>query len=385
MSENQFLAAPHQRYEDHPIAGVFPLLGDDELEVLAADIGANGLREPITLHDGMILDGRNRYRACLKAAVEPRFRAFQGESPTAFVLSLNLHRRHLTQSQKACVAVEVEKHFAGEARARMALGGGDKRSGTQKIADPIQGKGESRQQAAAAVGVNHAYVSVAKALKETAPGLFEEVQAGAKSLQDAKRQLKAERQEAERAENRAKVAAAKKPEELEGVYCTIVMDPPWDFSEEGDHDVMGRTRPRYAQMSESEIAALPVGKLAAKDAHLYLWITNRSLLTGKGWRLCEVWGFRPITILTWCKPVIGVGNYFRNNTEQLLFAVKGSLPLNVKNEGTWFQWGGARREHSEKPDESYELIERCSPGPYLEMFSRCPREGWITWGAEAQE
>lgn len=198
---------------------------------------------------------------------------------------------------------------------------------------------------------------------------------------EGRRKAKTKQRKKKEKENQEKVAAAESPELLTGTFSTIVIDPPWDYTEEGDVDVYGRTKPTYKLMSIEEIGQLPVGSLAADEAHLYLWITNRSM--PKGFGLLDSWGFRFITILTWCKPSIGVGNYFRNNTEHILFGVKGSLPLNRKDVGTWFEAKRGPKGHSSKPKESYELIESCSPGPYLEMFSRLKRDGWASWGAEA--
>lgn len=164
------------------------------------------------------------------------------------------------------------------------------------------------------------------------------------------------------------------------VYQTIVLDPPWDWGDEGDCDQFGRAKPTYATMSIDEIATLPVIDLADDNCHLYLWITNRSL--PKGFDLIRDWGFRYITALTWCKPSIGMGNYYRGSTEQVLFAVRGSLPLLRNDVGTWFE---APRPgiHSAKPDYFYGMVEQCSPGPWLEMFARNQRPGWTCWGAEA--
>jgi N6-adenosine-specific RNA methylase IME4 len=124
---------------------------------------------------------------------------------------------------------------------------------------------------------------------------------------------------------------------------------------------------------------LPVPSLCEENAHLYLWITNRSLL--KASALLDGWGFRYVTCLTWCKPSFGLGNYFRGSTEHVLFAVRGSMGLLRSDVGTWF---AARREgpHSTKPAAFYELVESCSQGPWLELFARKPRKGWAAWGAE---
>ena len=126
---------------------------------------------------------------------------------------------------------------------------------------------------------------------------------------------------------------------------------------------------------------LPVGEKAGKNCHLYLWITNRSL--PKGFALMEAWGFRYVVCLTWCKPSPGMGNYFRGGTEHVLFGVKGSLPLLRKDVGTWFA-ADRGKKHSAKPAAFFELVESCSPGPWLEMFARGGRPGWAVWGAEAR-
>ena len=141
----------------------------------------------------------------------------------------------------------------------------------------------------------------------------------------------------------------------------------------------GRGRTTYGALSYEELLAFPIGDYRAADSHLYLWITNRSL--PKGFSLLDAWGFRYVTCLTWCKPSIGMGNYFRGSTEHVLFGVSGSLPLKRKDVGTWFAAPRGQR-HSEKPDAFYELVESCSPGPYLDVFSRRQRDEWVCWGGE---
>ena len=163
-------------------------------------------------------------------------------------------------------------------------------------------------------------------------------------------------------------------------YRTIVIDPPWDPTDEGDVDQMGRAQPLYATMPIDKVRAMPVPDLADPDGcHLYLWITNRSL--PKGFGLLEAWGFRYVTVLTWCKPSIGIGNYFRNNTEHVLFGIRGRLPLLVQDVGTWFQAPRGPR-HSAKPDDFYSLVARCSPSPRLDVFGRGERDGFAVWGSE---
>lgn len=353
----------------HPAADIFPPMGVDDFRALVEDIRLYGQREPITLWRGQVIDGRHRLRACVELERAPITRTWDGPEGgiVAYVISCNLHRRHLNESQRAMVAARIAT--LGEGR-------------PEKTA---QGCAVSQTGAAALLNVSRRSVQSARQVIERAPDLAPAVERGEITVTEAARQIKERQREQRRDENRAIVASAPSPSAVaKGArFATIVIDPPWDYREEGDDDVYGHARPTYSQMSDDQIAALPVAELADDDCHLYLWITNRSLLTGKGWRLAEAWGFRPVTVLTWCKPSIGVGNYFRNNTEHLVFAVKGSQSLKRRDVGTWFEAPRGPKGHSSKPDASYALIEACSPGPYLEMFSRHQREGWVAWGEES--
>lgn len=185
--------------------------------------------------------------------------------------------------------------------------------------------------------------------------------------------------EAKREANRALVERAPRLADVDERFPTIVLDPPWDWGDEGDGDQFGRATPTYATMRSDEIAGLPIRERALDNAHLFLWITNRSL--PKGFGLLERWGFRYVTCLTWVKPSIGMGNYFRGSTEHVLFGVRGSLPLLRSDVGTHFHADRPGR-HSGKPDAFYELVEACSPGPWLEWPARRSRQGWVVSGAE---
>ena len=378
--------------EPHPYAAIFPMMGGVEFADLANDIKSNGLREPVWLYEGKILDGRNRAEACVVTGTPLVTREYDGDDPVGFVLSLNLHRRHLDSGQRACVAVELERAYAAEAKKRQASAVAEsnrKRAQAENRAEAgeipyvekIPHMDRTRDQAAKAIGgTNGRYVSDAKKLEAKDPELFKKVKSGEVKLVAATRETKEREREAKREENRQQVAKAAKPETVEGVYSTIVIDPPWDWGDEGDSDQLGRARPDYATMSIQELMALPVGKLAAPDAHLYCWITNRSLR--KGFALLEAWGFRYVTMVTWAKPSFGLGNYFRGQTEHLLFGVRGSLPLARKDVGTVFSAARGKGGHSSKPDEAYALIESCSPSPRIDMFSRDSRQGWVTWGQD---
>lgn len=275
MTQEEFEA----KYEDHPIAAIYPLMDAEQLQELAQDIKAHGLLESIILHEGKILDGRNRYQACEIAAVPVRFETFGGDSPTAFVISMNAKRRHLTPSQRAAAAVLAEPHFAEEAKKRQVEGGKTAGRGRPKsyicttcgetfpvqvwhcsacgahcdltdktCRDCHQGKrpkkdtpklGEAVRQAASAFCVSHGYVSAAKKLKKEQPEIFKQVHAGRKTLQQAERESRqAERQKKRRTasqniqvqDDRIIVGDFRQYEAKvpDGSLSLIFTDPPYD-------------------------------------------------------------------------------------------------------------------------------------------------------------
>lgn len=175
-----------------------------------------------------------------------------------------------------------------------------------------------------------------------------------------------------------------------GGFQTVLADPPWRFSNRtGKVAPEHRRLDRYSTLSLDEIKSLPVGDVTAENAHLYLWVPNALLPDGLS--VLEAWGFRYVSNIIWAKrrkdggpDGRGVGFYFRNVTEIILFGVKGRLRTLPPARSQVNMLETRKREHSRKPDEQYELIESCSPGPYLEMFARQARSGWVAWGDEAE-
>ena len=176
---------------------------------------------------------------------------------------------------------------------------------------------------------------------------------------------------------------------LEGGFATILADPPWRFQNRtGKVAPEHRRLDRYATLSINEICALDVAGIAAANAHLYLWAPNAMLV--EGLRVMQAWGFRYVSNIVWAKrrkdggpDGRGVGFYFRNVTELILFGVRGSMRTLAPARSRVNMIETRKREHSRKPDEQYDLIEDCSPGPYLELFARYPHPGWTVWGDEA--
>jgi N6-adenosine-specific RNA methylase IME4 len=176
---------------------------------------------------------------------------------------------------------------------------------------------------------------------------------------------------------------------VEHPFGTVLADPPWRFvNRTGKVAPEHRRLSRYGTLSVKEIAALPVADLVRERAHCYLWVPNA--LLAEGLMVLENWGFEYKANLVWHKvrkdggsDGRGVGFYFRNVTELVLFGCRGRLRTLPPGRSMVNLFATRKREHSRKPDEAYELIEACSPAPYLELFARYPRAGWSAWGAEA--
>ncbi|MCG3176791.1 MAG: hypothetical protein MOGMAGMI_01755 [Candidatus Omnitrophica bacterium] len=173
-----------------------------------------------------------------------------------------------------------------------------------------------------------------------------------------------------------------------GNFKTILADPPWQFSNRtGKMAPEHRRLLRYSTMSLQQIAELPVSRLVAESAHLYLWVPNALIL--EGLEVMKRWGFTYKTNLVWYKTRKdggpdgrGVGFYFRNVTELILFGIRGRMRTLQPGRRQVNLLSSRKREHSRKPDELYDIIEQCSPGPYLELFARNQRRRWSQWGNE---
>ncbi|MFL6161852.1 MAG: MT-A70 family methyltransferase [Jatrophihabitantaceae bacterium] len=176
----------------------------------------------------------------------------------------------------------------------------------------------------------------------------------------------------------------------DGGYQTVLADPPWRFTNRtGKVAPEHRRLDRYSTLELETICGLDVASVVSDRAHLYLWVPNA--LLPDGLRVMETWGFRYVSNIVWAKRRLdggpdgrGVGFYFRNVTELILFGVRGKNVRTLAPARSQVNMIETRkREHSRKPDEQYTLIEACSPGPYLELFARHPRAGWDVWGDEA--
>ena len=163
-------------------------------------------------------------------------------------------------------------------------------------------------------------------------------------------------------------------EKLPKKYTTLLADPPWDINQKGNYGAIKH----YDLMTLEDIKNMPVADLAEENAHLWLWVPNG--LIPQGLEVMKAWGFTYRSPFYWIKGRLGLGKFIRNASETILFGTRGRCPVLSHSQGNWLF--APVQDHSHKPEEMYDIIERLSPGDYLELFARRPRHGWDAWGNE---
>ena len=161
-------------------------------------------------------------------------------------------------------------------------------------------------------------------------------------------------------------------------FSTILLDPPWDVQQKGAKS-RGAQR-HYDLMTLDRIKAMPIPDLMEDNGHIWLWVTNATL--EHGFDILRAWGAVPRSIFTWVKPRMGLGIYLRNATEHVILATRGKAPILFNAQMNWGIF--PLQDHSHKPEEIHKIIERCSPGPYLELFARREFPGWSIWGNQVK-
>ncbi|WFP92754.1 MT-A70 family methyltransferase [Ensifer adhaerens] len=388
------------RLPHHPLAALFPMIPDDELRELADDIAAHGQQQPVWLLDGAIIDGRNREAACHMAGIDAWTKEYEGDDPLGFVLSLNLRRRHLSESQRAMVAAKiviwkrgVNQHTTGSANL--------------PTRDAARMLSVSERAVIAARRIDtHGIKELSAAIREgklsvhTGEALTRlEHEAQQEILRREKKEIVAKSKEIRRndAEKRHQVRLAHMAHVVESGAATagrvaqkfpvIYADPPWKF---GVHsEVTGREKSaenHYPTMETGAICRLfgEIGDPAKADAVLFLWATNPMLPDAL--RVMDAWGFAYVHHWIWDKEVAGTGYWGRDRHELLLIGKRGSPVAPLPGTQPQTVYSERKGGHSAKPAFFAETIERLYPDlPRLEMFCRAPRAGWTAWGYETGE
>jgi len=371
----------------HEIANIFPLIHGKEFVDLKQDIKENGCIEPIVLYEGKILDGRNRFRACQEVGVSPQYVNYGGNDPVGYVLSLNLHRRHLNESQRAMVGAKI---------AQVEFGQNQHTAGSENL--PTQA------QAAEQLNISDRSIRTAKKVQEAGtPELIEAVEQGEISVsaaadvatipkeEQAEVVAKGEKEILQKAKEIRTEKAKKRREENEelrrntpaplftGKYNVVVLDPPWPMEKISRDVDTHMSVLDYPTMSEDDLAKMELP--FDEHCHVFMWTTHKFL--PMAFRLFNQWGVKYVCNFVWHKPGgFQPFNLPQYNCEFALYGRVGSPRFaDTKAFNTCFQ--APRGKHSEKPEEFYELLRRVCDGHKIDIFNRRKIEGFDVWGNES--
>lgn len=374
----------------HPFANIFPLIEGPDFDALVADVKANGLVDPVETFEGMVLDGRNRSRACEAAGIEPAFHVFSGtrDQALAYVISKNLKRRHLNDDQRRMAAARLASLGRGRPSEENAAECGITRAeAAQTLSVDLAGVERAKTVLAKAspeirdaVDKGKLTVASAHAAAKLAPDtqrkIADEAMAGRANVVRTviKKEARAAKEVALGAQQRAL------PDKRYGV---IYADPEWQFEVYSRETGMDRSADNHYPTTDTlEIVTRPVGKIADKDCVLFLWAT--APMMPQALRVMGGWGFEYKSQVVWRKDRPGTGYWFRNEHELLLVGTRGKIPAPAMGTQFGSVIDAPVGRHSEKPDVFYELIERYFPNlPKIELNARRARAGWDAWGLEA--
>jgi N6-adenosine-specific RNA methylase IME4 len=348
------------KLQSHKLADLLPNMSNSEMADLVSDMRENGYRSenPIYLFEGKILDGRNRYAASNAAKVNPTFVEYTGSDAWKFVVSQNLHRRHLDETQRAGVASR---------RANMERGGSGSNqfSKSAKLQNSI-----SIETAAEEMNVSPRTVATYRAVAIAMPELVEKMDSGEMTANKAYKEVEKKRNESKPT-----------PKIPDNTYRVFYADPPWKYnsgdqhSKEEQNTTLGT---HYGSMSIMEMCALPIRSMTQDNSVLFMWVT--SPLLAECFEVIKSWGFEYKTSIVWDKMAHNVGHYVSVRHEFLLICTRGSctpdidklLPSVVSEK---------RGEHSVKPESFRTMIDTMYPlGDRIELFARRPAKGWKVWG-----
>ncbi len=411
----------------HPFADLFPMIGAADWPDFVADIRVNDVREKIVILDGKILDGRNRYKAGIEAGrlaedvdwkKDKHFTTFRQVAPfmdpLAWVLSKNLHRRHLSDSQRALVAADLARLVPGRPSAESPRTKHDAApDNSANLRDFEEAPVMTQAEAAEALHVSERSVSSArKVLDAGAPELVAAVRDGAVAVSAAaeiadmpvetqadliraadpkafarvakerravkQAEKKARRDERQKAMGKANLAAGERK------FPVLYVDPEWPWEAYSRETGMDRSEENhYPTSSLEELRARNIAGLAEADAVMFCWI-RPGMMRASIEIIEDAWGFKVVSEFVWPKDKFGKGYWNRNQHEILVVATRGNPPCPAPGENWSSLLWGDRTEHSAKPESALFLIEAYFPdAPKIELNRRgCARDGWWAWGNE---
>jgi len=288
--------------EYHEIANIFPMMTNAEYEQLKADIVLNGQLDPVVLYEGKILDGRNRWKVCMDLGLVINYDQYQGDNPLSYVISKNLHRRHLNETQRAVIGARI---------ANMQMGDNQYKTGSANLQTHV-----SQPEAAKQLNVSPRMIATVKEIERKAPEFISRMERGEITANQAVTQIK----KAEVIANLENIETIE-AKQIEGVYDVIVIDPPWPMKKIERDVAPNQVEFDYPTMTEQELYNLEIP--CADSAHVWLWTTHKYLPLALD--LLNSWNLKYVCTFVWHKPggfqPFGLPQY---NAEFALYARRGT-------------------------------------------------------------
>ena len=358
------------------VAKLMPKLSDEEYEQLESNILKEGCRDSLITWNNHLIDGFNRHSICKKHNIEfktivKQFRTFS--EVKQWIITNQLGRRNINLYQRSILALEMKKIFAEKAKEKQIEAGGALPQKSAKA--PI----DTREKLAKKAGVSHDTIAKVDVIKCHASEQQKEgLEKGDLAIDKVYQEIKKDEKIALRKKNieqQKKDIEQNKIELYEGTFGVIVIDPPWNYGGKYDSENRRVTSP-YPELTIDELKQLNIP--ASKDCSLWLWTTQKFIWDAKD--LLKYWGFEYKSILVWDKQKLGMGSWLRMQVEFCLLGIKGKPLWNLTNERDIIS--SPRREHSRKPEEFYEIIDKLCVGKRLDYFSREKRKGFYQFGNE---
>jgi N6-adenosine-specific RNA methylase IME4 len=375
-------------WELHELCRLFPPMSEEQLNALTDDIRDNGLRQPIVIYENKILDGRHRYLACVRLGRQPVSVVYDGSDPLGFVISHNLNRRHLDESQRSMIAGRLANMRAGENQYTAVAPIGASKMSKEEAAKRLNVGKKSVERArkvldrgtpelSSAVDSGKIAVSVAAKIAEFEPQKQQQIVADPRPDQAIKKAVREEREQ-ELADRTIAQSL-----DMDGqLYGVLYVDPPWKFETHSENGMDRSADNHYPAMSIFDLMELRPP--AADDCALFMWATVPML--PEALELIDAWGFTYKSHICWIKDRIGTGYWTRNKHELLLIATKGRVPAPAMGTQPPSVIELPLTKHSEKPAFFADMISTIYPTtPKLEMFARVGRVGWDVIGNEAPD
>lgn len=348
--------------ENHELANMFPMIEGKEYELLKEDILKNGLLQTIITYEGKILDGRNRFKVCKELGIKPHFEEYKGNKPLEFVISLNLKRRHLNESQRGVIASKLATLIQG------------KRANYSSANLPMT----TQEDASKMLNVSPRTLRNIKQIEREAPEKIIDIELGNLTANEIITEIKIKKRKDLIQEQREAIKKGTHKLPI-GTYEVIVIDPPWKYGHVDDYApnyYMSRVANPFPEMDIDEIKKIKIP--ASENCVLWLWTTHKYIFDCKS--ILLHWGFRDVSILTWIKDKMGVGKWLRSQSEYCIMAIKGKPLINLTNQTTILI--AKNIKHSQKPIEFYKMVNELCIGRKLDYFARDKKEGWDSYGIQ---